>query len=53
MAKTNPNLYRALFDWNGADEFAHLDQLRMVIEYMPDEELVKILKSRRKGGRKD
>ena len=37
MAKTNPNRYCSLFGWDGVDEFAHLDDLRMVIEYMLDE----------------
>ena len=45
--------YCKLIDEEGFDQFAHLDTLEMVIEHMPDAPLVAILKTRRKGGRRD
>ena len=45
--------YCKLIDEEGFDQSAHLDTLQMVIEHMPDAQLVAILKKRRKGGRRD
>ena len=52
MAKTHSMRYCSLIDEVGFDQFAHLDTLRMVVEHMPDEKLVKNLKERRQGGRR-
>lgn len=53
MARTESTVHNCLFAWDGFDEFAQLGTLRTVIEYLQDEELVEILKSCRKGCRKD
>ena len=53
MAKNHCKRYCNLIDEAGFDQFAHLDTLQMVIEHMPDAELVENLKARRKGGRQD
>ena len=53
MAKVNPTLQYSLFSWDSLDEFAHLDDLREVIEIMPNDKLVAILKRRCKDGCKD
>ena len=47
MAKPHSMRYCNPIDEEGFDNFAHQDTLRMVIEYMPDEDLVTILKERR------
>src|SRR5690625_2001301 len=43
----------SLFSWDDLEELGDLDRLRLVIEYLPDENLMKILESERKNGRND
>ncbi|MGC5376551.1 hypothetical protein ACPXAO_23895, partial [Salmonella enterica] len=43
----------SLFSWTDLDELGDLDRLRLVIEYLPDEKLMKTLESQRKNGRND
>jgi len=44
---------RRLFGWNEIDERGDLERLRLVLEYMPDEELMVGLENERAGGRDD
>lgn len=43
----------SLFSWKEIDELGDLDRLRLVLEYMPDEELMRTLEQRRGHGRND
>lgn len=43
----------SLFSWNDLEELGDLDRLRLVIEYLPDNELMEILEKERKNGRND
>ena len=51
MAKFYSTHYCTLFSGDNYDEFAHLDTLRMVIDNLHNEELARIVKTDRKGGR--
>ena len=42
-----------LFSWNEIEELGDLERLRLVIEYMPDEELMRLLEKKRGKGRDD
>ena len=42
-----------LFGWKEIEELKDLERLRLVLEYMPDEELMKKLERERKNGRDD
>lgn len=42
-----------LFSWKEIDEASDLDRLRLVLDALPDEELVRFLEERRGGGRDD
>lgn len=42
-----------LFSWKEIDELRDLERLHLVLEYMPDEELVKALEKKRGNGRND
>jgi len=42
-----------LFSWNDIEDLGDLDRLRLVIEYLPDENLMRILEGERKNGRND
>ncbi len=44
---------RQLFGWNQIDELGDLARLRLVLEHLPDEELMRALEARRRGGRDD
>lgn len=43
----------SLFSWKEIDELGDLDRLRLVLEYMPDEKLMKTLEKNRGKGRDD
>lgn len=43
----------SLFSWNDIEDLGDLDRLRLVIEYLPDENLMTILEGERKNGRND
>src|SRR5690625_1744164 len=43
----------SLFSWNDIEELGDLDRLRLVVEYLPDNELMEILEKERKNGRND
>jgi len=43
----------SLFSWTDLEELGDLDRLRLVIEYMPDENLMRILEKARNNGRND
>src|SRR5690625_4923554 len=43
----------SLFSWNDLEELGDLDRLRLVIEYLPDNELMEILEKERRNGRND
>lgn len=42
-----------LFEWNEIQTLGDLDRLRLVLEYMPDEELMVALERKRGKGRDD
>lgn len=42
-----------LFSWTDLDELGDLDRLRLVIDYLPDHELMDILEKERRNGRDD
>jgi hypothetical protein len=42
---------QTLFMWNEIENLGDLERLRLVIEYMPNEELMNMLKRDRKNGR--
>lgn len=42
-----------LFSWNEIEELGDLERLRLVIEYMPDENLMRLLEEKRGKGRDD
>jgi len=42
-----------LFGWEEIEELGDLERLHLVLEYMPDEELMQILARERKNGRDD
>ncbi|MEI3611410.1 hypothetical protein [Pseudogracilibacillus sp. SO30301A] len=42
-----------LFSWTEIEELGDLDRLRLAIEYMPDDKLMRILEKERKNGRDD
>ena len=42
-----------LFGWEEIEELGDLERLRLVIEHMPDEELMRELESKRGNGRDD
>jgi hypothetical protein len=42
-----------LFGWEEIEELGDLERLRLVIEHMPDEELMLVLESERARGRDD
>ncbi|MBE0067756.1 DDE transposase, partial [Thermoanaerobacterium thermosaccharolyticum] len=44
---------QTLFVWNEIENLGDLERLRLVIEYMPDEELMEKLEKERKNGRDD
>jgi hypothetical protein len=44
---------KSLFDWNEIESLGDLERLRLVIEYMPDEDLMKVLERERNKGRND
>lgn len=44
---------QTLFAWSDFEELGDLERLTLVIEYMPDEELMRILEKERKNGRDD
>lgn len=44
---------QTLFVWNEVEELGDLERLRLVIEYMPDENLMTKLEKERKNGRND
>ena len=44
---------QSLFVWNEIENLGDLERLRLVIEYMPDEELMNKLERARKNGRND
>ncbi|PTQ55071.1 MAG: Mobile element protein [Candidatus Carbobacillus altaicus] len=43
----------SLFSWKEIEELGDLERLRLVIEYMPDEELMRLLEEKRGKGRDD
>ena len=43
----------SLFTWTDIEELGDLDRLRLVIEYLPDDDLMEILESERRYGRDD
>ncbi len=43
----------SLFTWKEIDELGDLERLRLLLEYMPDEELMKSLEKKRGKGRND
>jgi len=42
-----------LFEWNEIQTLGDLERLRLVLEYMPDEELMRTLERNRGKGRDD
>ena len=44
---------KQIFGWNEIDGLGDLERLRLVVEYMPDEKLMRYLESGRKHGRDD
>ncbi|MCJ7841135.1 DDE transposase, partial [Lederbergia sp. NSJ-179] len=42
-----------LFSWTDLEELGDLDRLRLVMEYLPDDKLMKILEKERRNGRDD
>ncbi|HLS20071.1 MAG TPA: hypothetical protein VK056_00225 [Bacillota bacterium] len=42
-----------LFPWEEVEDLGDLDRLRLVIQYLPDEKLMRKLESNRKNGRND
>jgi len=42
-----------LFSWEEIKDLGELDRLRLVIQYLPDEKLMRKLESNRKNGRND
>ncbi|MDY0404238.1 transposase [Virgibacillus sp. 179-BFC.A HS] len=42
-----------LFSWTEIEELGDLDRLRLVIEYLPDDKLMRTLEKERKNGRDD
>lgn len=44
---------QTIFVWSEVEELGDLERLRLVIEYMPDEELMELLENDRKNGRDD
>lgn len=44
---------KRLFGWEEIDELGDLDRLRLVLEYLPDEELMQVLEEGRGRGRDD
>jgi hypothetical protein len=44
---------KILFDWNEIEELGDLERLRLVLDYMPDEELMRTLEKKRAKGRND
>ena len=46
-------IQQKIFRWKDVEASGELERLRMVIEEMPDEELMKVLESERKGKRDD
>jgi hypothetical protein len=46
-------LQKTLFDWNEIESLGDLERLRLVIEYIPDEELMRVLEKERHKGRND
>src|SRR5699024_5087608 len=42
-----------LFSWEEIEDLGDLDRLRLVLEYMPDEQLMQTLEMERKNGRND
>ena len=43
----------SLFAWEEIEELGDLERLRLVIEYMPDEQLMRVLEKERGKGRDD
>ena len=43
----------SLFSWTDVEELGDLDRLRLVIEYLPDNKLMKTLEKERRNGRDD
>ena len=43
----------SMFSWEEIEELGDLERLRLVIEHMPDEELMRKLEKKRKNGRDD
>lgn len=44
---------QTMFLWSDIEELGDLERLKLVLEYMPDEELMQILENDRKNGRDD
>jgi hypothetical protein len=44
---------QTLFVWSEIENLGDLERLRLVLEYMPDEELMQSLERERKNGRDD
>lgn len=44
---------QSLFVWSEIENLGDLERLRLVLEYMPDEELMKVLEKERGNGRDD
>lgn len=44
---------KRLFDWREIEVLGDLERLHLVLEYMPDEKLMKILEQKRSNGRND
>ena len=42
-----------LFGWNEIEQLGDLERLRLVLEYMPDEDLMRLLEEKRRNGRDD
>ena len=42
-----------LFGWNEIEQLGDLERLRLVLEYMPDEDLMRLLEEKRGNGRDD
>ncbi|GAV26343.1 hypothetical protein ciss_22760, partial [Carboxydothermus islandicus] len=43
----------SIFGWEEIEELGDLERLRLVLEYMPDEELMRQLEKERNKGRDD
>jgi hypothetical protein len=44
---------KQLFRWNEVEELGDLERLKLVIDYLPDEELMQALEDERGNGRND